>query len=123
RLADGRGVQDPRRTPSERRAEGHARAGGRHAGEASRPPPAADRYGRAAAEPWRHAVRRRPRGECRRRRTHHHAESGGMMDGTWLEDVGTQLWTVAEAFGREMRGEGVIALLRPVAPFNRPNFL
>jgi hypothetical protein len=50
-----------------------------------------------------------------------------MMDGTiartWLEDVGTQLWTVAEAFGREMRGEGVIALLRPVAPFNRPNFL
>lgn len=47
----------------------------------------------------------------------------GTIARTWLEDVGTQLWTVAEAFGREMRGEGVIALLRPVAPFNRPNFL
>ena len=45
------------------------------------------------------------------------------MAGTWLEDVGTQLWTVAEAFGREVRGEGLLALLRPVAPFNRPNFL
>ena len=45
------------------------------------------------------------------------------MAGTWLEEVGTQLWTVAEAFGKEIRGEGVIALLRPVAPFNRPDFL
>jgi len=45
------------------------------------------------------------------------------MAGSWLEDVGTQLWTVAEAFGKEIRGEGVIALLRPVAPFNRPDFL
>ncbi|HJQ85385.1 MAG TPA: hypothetical protein VKA21_14965 [Candidatus Binatia bacterium] len=42
---------------------------------------------------------------------------------TWLDEVGTQLWTMAEAFGREVRGEGMIALLRPVAPFNRPTFL
>jgi hypothetical protein len=41
----------------------------------------------------------------------------------WLEGVGSQLWQVAEVFGREVRGEGVLALLRPVAPFNRPQFL
>jgi hypothetical protein len=45
------------------------------------------------------------------------------MMGNWLEDVGTQLWSVAEAFGKEVRGEGMLALLRPVAPFNRPEFL
>ena len=43
--------------------------------------------------------------------------------GSWIDDVGVQLWSVAEAFGREVRGEGMLALLRPVAPFNRPNFL
>jgi hypothetical protein len=41
----------------------------------------------------------------------------------WLEEIGAQVWTVAEAVGREMRGEGMLAVLRPVAPFNRPQFL
>jgi hypothetical protein len=45
------------------------------------------------------------------------------MATNWLEEIGTQVWTVAEAVGREVRGEGLLALLRPVAPFNRPNFL
>ena len=45
------------------------------------------------------------------------------MASNWLEDFGTQLWHAAETLGKEMRGEGVLALLRPVAPFNRPNFL
>jgi hypothetical protein len=43
--------------------------------------------------------------------------------GNWVEEIGGQLWGVAEAFGAEVRGEGLLALLRPVAPFNRPNFL
>jgi hypothetical protein len=42
---------------------------------------------------------------------------------TWVEQIGSQLWNAAEALGAEVRGEGVLALLRPVAPFNRPNFL
>lgn len=42
---------------------------------------------------------------------------------TWLEDLGGQLWAVAEAFGAEAREQGWLALLRPVAPFNRPGFL
>jgi len=42
------------------------------------------------------------------------------MPTNWLEEIGTHFWT---AVGREVRGEGVLALLRPVAPFNRPNFL
>jgi len=41
----------------------------------------------------------------------------------WLEQIGAQLWSVAEVVGREARGQGVLGLLRPVAPFNRPNFL
>ena len=45
------------------------------------------------------------------------------MMGNWLDELGTQLWGVFEAFGSEARGKGVLSLLRPVAPFNRPNFL
>jgi hypothetical protein len=41
----------------------------------------------------------------------------------WLAEVGHQLWGVAEAFGVEARGQGMLSLMRPVAPFNRPNFL
>ena len=41
----------------------------------------------------------------------------------WLEEIGGQLWQVAEVVGKEVRGEGMLALLRPVAPFNRPQFL
>ena len=43
--------------------------------------------------------------------------------GSWVEEIGNQLWGVAEAFGAEMRGQGLLSLLRPVAPFNRPSFL
>jgi len=35
---------------------------------------------------------------------------------TWLEEIGRQLWGVAESCG-------LLALLRPIAPFNRPGFL
>ena len=43
--------------------------------------------------------------------------------GSWVEEIGNQLWGVAEAFGTEVRGQGLLSLLRPVAPFNRPSFL
>jgi hypothetical protein len=41
----------------------------------------------------------------------------------WLEEIGGQLWGVVDVVGKEVRGEGMLALLRPVAPFNRPQFL
>jgi hypothetical protein len=41
----------------------------------------------------------------------------------WLDDIGKQIWGVAEAFGLEARQQGLLTLLRPVAPFNRPGFL
>lgn len=42
---------------------------------------------------------------------------------TWLEEIGAQLWGVGEAFYGEVRERGVLPMLRPVAPFNRPGFL
>ena len=42
---------------------------------------------------------------------------------SWVDQIGSQVRSVAEALGAEVRGEGYLALLRPVAPFNRPNFL
>jgi len=41
----------------------------------------------------------------------------------WLEEIGGQLWQMVDVVGKEVRGEGMLALLRPVAPFNRPQFL
>ena len=41
----------------------------------------------------------------------------------WLEEIGGQLWQVVDVVGKEVRGEGMLSLLRPVAPFNRPQFL
>ena len=41
----------------------------------------------------------------------------------WLEDIGGQLWQMVDVVGKEVRGEGMLALFRPVAPFNRPQFL
>lgn len=41
----------------------------------------------------------------------------------WLEDVRTQLRGVVDAFWGEVREHGLIPLLQPVAPFNRPGFL
>jgi len=43
--------------------------------------------------------------------------------GTWIEELGNQLWGVVEAFGTEARQQGFLSLFRPVAPFNQPNFL
>jgi hypothetical protein len=45
------------------------------------------------------------------------------MMATWLEDIGEQLWAVADAFRTEARDRGLLTFLRPVAPFNRPDFL
>jgi hypothetical protein len=42
---------------------------------------------------------------------------------SWFEEVGAQFWGVVEAFGAEARQQGLLGLMRPVAPFNRPNFL
>ena len=42
---------------------------------------------------------------------------------SWVEVIGSQLWGMAEAFGAEVRGDGLLSLLRPIAPFNRPTFL
>jgi hypothetical protein len=43
--------------------------------------------------------------------------------GSWWEDLGNQVWGVVEAFGVEASEQGLLTLLRPVAPFNRPGFL
>jgi hypothetical protein len=45
------------------------------------------------------------------------------MMATWMEEITRQIWGVAEAFGLEAREQGVLALLRPIAPFNRPAIL
>jgi hypothetical protein len=42
---------------------------------------------------------------------------------SWIEQLSAQLWEVAASFGAEARQQGVLSLLRPVAPFNRPGFL
>jgi hypothetical protein len=43
--------------------------------------------------------------------------------GTWLDDVRTQLTGVVDAFWGEVRQHGLLPLLEPVPPFNRPGFL
>lgn len=42
---------------------------------------------------------------------------------SWWEEVTSQVWGAAEAFGLEARQQGLLSLLRPVAPFNRPALL
>lgn len=42
---------------------------------------------------------------------------------TWFDEVSRQVWAVLEAFGTEAREQGLLTLLRPVAPFNQPGFL
>ena len=44
------------------------------------------------------------------------------MDG-WLGEIGKQLQGVLDAFWGEVNQQGLLPLLRPVAPFNRPDFL
>jgi hypothetical protein len=42
---------------------------------------------------------------------------------TWLEEAGNQLWGMLDAFRGEASRQGYLTLLRPVAPFNRPDFM
>jgi len=42
---------------------------------------------------------------------------------SFIDDLGNQLWGVVESFGAEVRQQGFLSVLRPVAPFNRPSFL
>ena len=42
---------------------------------------------------------------------------------TCIDGIGEQLWAVVEGFGTEARERGLLTLLRPIAPFNRPSFL
>jgi hypothetical protein len=45
------------------------------------------------------------------------------MMGNWIDELTSQVWGVVEAFGVEARTQGVLSLLRPVAPWNRPAFM
>jgi hypothetical protein len=42
---------------------------------------------------------------------------------TWLEEIGKQLRGVLDAFWGEVREHGLLPMLEPVPPFNRPGFL
>ena len=44
-------------------------------------------------------------------------------ESTWLDEVGAQLRGVVDAFWGEVKTHGMLPLLEPVAPFNRPSFL
>ena len=46
-----------------------------------------------------------------------------MEQGSWLEDVRTQLRSVVDALWGEVKEHGLIPLLEPVPPFNRPGLL
>jgi hypothetical protein len=45
------------------------------------------------------------------------------MMASWIDQIGDQVWNLFSAFGVEAREQGLLTLLRPVAPFNRPGFL
>jgi hypothetical protein len=47
----------------------------------------------------------------------------GSSVGSWFDGVGTQLRNVVDAFWGEVKENGVLPLLEPVPPFNRPGFL
>ncbi len=42
---------------------------------------------------------------------------------SWLEQVRTQLMGVVDTFWGEVKTTGILPLLEPVPPFNRPGFL
>ena len=42
---------------------------------------------------------------------------------SWLSEVGTQLRSVVDAFWGEVKQHGMLPLLEPVPPFNKPSFL
>ena len=41
----------------------------------------------------------------------------------WMDDVGRQVWGLLESMGFEARQQGLLSLLRPIAPFNQPHIL
>jgi hypothetical protein len=45
------------------------------------------------------------------------------MMASWIDQIGDQVWSLFSSFGVEAREQGLLTLLRPVAPFNRPGFL
>jgi hypothetical protein len=45
------------------------------------------------------------------------------MANTWLEEIGEQLRTVADALWGEVRERGLLPLIQPVAPYNQSGFL
>jgi hypothetical protein len=45
------------------------------------------------------------------------------MTGGWLEEIGRQLRGVGDALWDEVRAGGLLPMLEPVAPFNRPSLL
>ena len=42
---------------------------------------------------------------------------------SWLQEVRSQLGNVVDAFWGEVKQHGILQVLEPVPPFNRPNFL
>ncbi len=42
---------------------------------------------------------------------------------SWLSEVRTQLGSVVDAFWGEVKQHGILQVLEPVPPFNRPGFL
>jgi hypothetical protein len=42
---------------------------------------------------------------------------------TWLETIYGELWGVVGEFSQQVREQGLLPLLRPVAPFNEPAVL
>ena len=42
---------------------------------------------------------------------------------TWIDDMQAQLLGVVDAFWGEVKQHGILPLLEPVAPFNKPGFL
>ncbi|MFN8544026.1 MAG: hypothetical protein U0807_07465 [Candidatus Binatia bacterium] len=45
------------------------------------------------------------------------------MATSWLDEIRTQAWDVWVAFRDEVGTQGLLPMLEPVAPFNRPQFL
>lgn len=45
------------------------------------------------------------------------------MMGSWWDALGKEVWDALAEIGGEVREQGLLPLLRPVAPFNRPALL
>ena len=46
-----------------------------------------------------------------------------MPEDSWFDDVQTQLRGVVDALWGEVKQHGILPMLEPVAPFNKPGFL